>query len=80
MATEMTVDQLLEQQQEDKPLTTLEPVDGKPEFVRVTPWLRATGCLCTLALVIPKSLIAAVKLTRMRYFLWATASKYALWF
>jgi hypothetical protein len=63
MATDLTVDQLLAQQQEMKPQATLEPVEGKPEVVKVTPWLPATGCLCHLALVLPKTAIASVRLT-----------------
>jgi hypothetical protein len=63
MTTEMTVDQLLAKQNEVKPLATIESVDGKPDLVKVTPWLQSTGCLCTLALVFPKAVIASVNPT-----------------
>ncbi len=37
MATEMTVDQVLARQNEVPPLATIEAVDGKPDFVKITP-------------------------------------------
>jgi hypothetical protein len=63
MTTEMTVDQLLAKQNEVKPLATIEPVEGKPDLVKVTPWLQSIGCLCTSALVFPKAVIASVNPT-----------------
>ena len=54
MASEMTVDQLLTEQQEVRPLATLEAVEGKPDVVKITPWQRATRCMCGFALVVPK--------------------------
>lgn len=63
MAGEMTVDQLLSQQRDVKPLATIEPVPDNPDSVKVTPWLRATGCLCSLSLIVPKAVIESVKPT-----------------
>ena len=63
MADEISVDQLFAQQQHIRPLATIEQVDGKPELVKVTPWVKNMGCLCTLALVVPKIVITSVKTT-----------------
>jgi hypothetical protein len=63
MTTEMAVDQLLAQQEQAKPLATIAPVEGKPDLVKVTPWLESTGCFCASALVLPKAVIASVSLT-----------------
>jgi hypothetical protein len=61
MTTEMTVDQFLATQNE--PLATIESIDGKPDLVKVTPWLESVGCLCTLSLVFPKNVIASINPT-----------------
>jgi hypothetical protein len=63
MSADMTVDQLLAKQNEARPLATIEPVEGKPDAVKITPWLQSTGCLCASALVIPKAVIASVNPT-----------------
>jgi hypothetical protein len=63
MVKEITVDELLTQQQVVKPLATIEPIEGKPESVKVTPWVQSKGCLCASTLVIPKAAISSVSPT-----------------
>ncbi|MGF7182989.1 hypothetical protein HDF11_004518 [Tunturiibacter psychrotolerans] len=63
MSKLMNVEELIASQLESVNTATVEAIDDKPAFVRVTPWTRSSGCLCHLALDIRKSLVAGVSPT-----------------
>ena len=64
MATEqLTVEQLLEAQSRPAFRATIESVVGDGTQVLVTPWVQGRGCLCQLALKIPKTAIKSLALT-----------------
>lgn len=55
-----SVDDFLGQQSVSEISATIEPIEGKPDFVKVTPWTPESGCLCHLSLTIRKSALEAV--------------------
>src|SRR4051812_8665936 len=65
---DLTIEQPWERQREVKPLAPIEPIDGKPESVKVAPWSRSRGCFSAYSLVIPKAAIASVKPTGELHF------------
>lgn len=57
----ISVDQLLESQIAPTALrATIEAVTESPDSIKITPWVSGRGCLCQLAIVIPKSSVASV--------------------
>lgn len=50
----LTIDDLLTRQMEPLFVATIEAVDGKPDMVKITPWVASEGCSCYLSLQIPK--------------------------
>lgn len=65
---EISLDELLSQQQQGLFLATVEPVEDQPEDCKLTPWVEGQGCLCSLAVVIPRAAISSVKLTENRHY------------
>lgn len=64
MATEqLTVEQLLQAQSQPVFRATIESIVGDATQVLVTPWVQGRGCLCQLALKIPKTAIQSLALT-----------------
>lgn len=55
-----TIDELLERQEQAASAATIEAVAGKPAVVKVTPWVANAGCLCHLAIEVPKDSIESV--------------------
>ena len=51
----ISIEELLKEQDNPQLLATVEAVDGKDDTVKVTPWTRAAGCLCHLAINIKKT-------------------------
>jgi hypothetical protein len=51
----MGIDEFIASQSASVNMATIEPIDGKPDFVKVTPWTQMSGCLCHLALEVKKS-------------------------
>jgi hypothetical protein len=49
-----SIDDLLTKQMEPLFVATIEAVDGKPDMVKITPWVASEGCSCNLSLQIPK--------------------------
>ena len=62
-AEQLTVEDLLEAQSHPSFRATVEAIAGDTAHVRVTPWVRSSGCLCHLALKIPRSAIRSLALT-----------------
>jgi hypothetical protein len=61
MANEkISVDDLLTSQSKSSFSATVEAVEGQPDLVKITPWTAAAGCLCHLAVNIPKASLAGV--------------------
>lgn len=54
------VDEFIANQSASVNTATIEPIDGKPDFVKVTPWTRTSGCLCHLALEVRKSSLDSI--------------------
>src|SRR5215216_1587865 len=49
-------------------MATVEPVQGDPDKVKITPWLPGSGCHCQWALRLPKDAIASVRTTEEKHF------------
>src|SRR6185295_5329002 len=60
MAEKMALDDLLAAQSKESCIATVEPVKDEPDMVKITPWAKGVGCLCHLALKIPKAAIESV--------------------
>jgi hypothetical protein len=61
MANEkISVEELLSSQSKSSCSATVEAVEGQPDLVKITPWTAAAGCLCHLAVNIPKASLAGV--------------------
>jgi hypothetical protein len=56
----MNLDELLATQESSGQTATIEAVMDKPTHVKVTPWVEGRGCLCHLAIVIPKKAVKKV--------------------
>jgi hypothetical protein len=63
MPEKMSLDEHLSAQTKQPCIATVEVINDSPEFVKVTPWVRGGGCLCSMALRLPKSAIASVSPT-----------------
>jgi hypothetical protein len=63
----LSVEQLLEAQSHQPFKGTLEGVEGRPEDVKITPWLPRSGCLCDLSFTIRSSAIEFVTATETRH-------------
>lgn len=50
-----SIDELLSEQSNPSFQATIEKVEGKDDLVKVTPWTASAGCLCHLAINIPKA-------------------------
>lgn len=59
----MNLDEFLEDQGAGLVLATIEPIPGRPEHVKLTPWRNGLGCLCQYAMEIPKAAIKSVRPT-----------------
>jgi hypothetical protein len=59
----MSLNQLLEDQAQQIFSGTIEAVEGKDHAIKLTPWLSGTGCLCHLAIVVPKESVTSVTTT-----------------
>jgi hypothetical protein len=60
----VSIDEFLKNQSVPKFTGTVEEIESKPDFVKVTPWSAAArGCLCHLAINIRKSALEGVTLT-----------------
>jgi hypothetical protein len=59
----LTIDELLNLHTDAEVRATVEGIADKPELVKITPWFPDTGCLCGLAIMLPKASIADVTLT-----------------
>lgn len=59
----ISLDELFEAQNKSSTLATVEPVEGKSDFAKLTPWAEGQGCLCHLAREIPRAWIASVSPT-----------------
>lgn len=51
----INIDDLLSTQLKPAFLATVEAVEGKPDLVKITPWMASAGCLCHLSLNLAKS-------------------------
>lgn len=60
MNNSITLDELLEQQNTLPLLATIEIVEDKTDVVKITPWVKHSGCQCQFALQIAKSAIESV--------------------
>lgn len=65
---EISVDEFLSVQEKRMTLATIEAVDGKTDFVKVTPWSNSGGCSCRDAITVPKKAIKSVTPTGDRHF------------
>jgi hypothetical protein len=63
MPDRISIDELLAHQESPPLRATVEPVEGTPDAVTVTPWAPAGGCLCHGALEVPKDAIEWVAMT-----------------
>ena len=63
MSERFSLDELLSFQSTATTVATVEAVDDESDSVKVTPWVRGTGCLCHLALKLPKAAIDYVSPT-----------------
>jgi hypothetical protein len=59
----MTLDELFATQNKPALIVTLEPIEGDDSHVKLTPWVQGVGCLCHLAVNIPKNSIETVEPT-----------------
>jgi hypothetical protein len=64
----MTLDELLARQDSGGNLATVESITDDPDNVKITPWRQDGGCLCHLALTVPKNTIESVEPTDQRHF------------
>jgi hypothetical protein len=48
------IEELLKEQDNPALLATVEALEGENDSVKVTPWTRAAGCLCHLAINVKK--------------------------
>ncbi|MDT0485355.1 hypothetical protein [Streptomyces doebereineriae] len=58
--TQISVDELLLSQRESGLRATLEAIDSDESRVKVTPYMANLGCLCSIALNVPKAAIEAL--------------------
>lgn len=68
MAEKMSLDELLSHQSLLTSVATVEAVEDEENLVKITPWVRGVGCLCNLALKLPKESIASVTPTGDMHF------------
>jgi hypothetical protein len=66
-AESWSIDELLEKQSHVMSAATIEAVSGKPTLVKVTPWAADSGCLCHLAIEVPKDSIKSVTPTGQKH-------------
>jgi hypothetical protein len=61
----ISIDELFERQSRVSTAlkATLEPVPDEPDKVKITPWIEGAGCLCQLAINVPKAVIDSVSPT-----------------
>jgi hypothetical protein len=64
---DISLEELLAEQSKIVTLATIEAVPEKADFVKVTPWILGSGCMCRFALEVPKKDIASVVLTKHGY-------------
>jgi hypothetical protein len=60
---ELSVDQLLEEQERGRLRATVARIGGHHDAVEVTPWIRGGGCACHSSLRVPKEAIAGAVAT-----------------
>jgi hypothetical protein len=63
----VSVDEFLKEHSRGVFLATIEAVEAKPEECKLTPWEEGLGCLCSSALIVPKTAIASVTTTEHRH-------------
>jgi len=61
---EVSLEELLAEQSKTITLATIETVPEKADFVKVTPWIVGRGCMCRLALEVPKRDIVNIVLSK----------------
>ena len=64
----MTVDEFLDFQKAAGNLATVESIENDLDNVKITPWVPNRGCLCQMALTIPRSAIEYVEKTKELHF------------
>jgi hypothetical protein len=57
------IEELLKEQDNPALLATVEALEGENDSVKVTPWTRAAGCLCHLAINVKKASLEGVSPT-----------------
>ena len=67
MSELQSLDSFLQTQGKAANLGTIEPVDGKPDLIKVTPWVAGLGCLCNRAIEVPKTSVEFVRRTDDRH-------------
>jgi hypothetical protein len=65
---EITLAALLQEQEKKTLLATAEAVPGKPDMVKVTPWVPGRGCACQFAMVFQKTSIKKLTRTAHRHY------------
>jgi len=55
-----SIDDFLARQSVSEISSTIEPIEGKPDSVKLTPWTPESGCLCHLSMTIKKSALEGV--------------------
>ena len=63
-----SLDELLEVQSRQEFKGTIEGIEGKPGAVKITPWVPVAGCLCHMAVVVPREAIIGVMMTEDTHF------------
>lgn len=67
-AKSITLDELLAEQQRTKNTVTIEPVEGNPGLVTITPWTQNAGCLCSSSFRVSKQVIKSLSKTDHTHF------------
>jgi hypothetical protein len=65
---EISLDALLQEQEKKTLLATVEAMPGKPDMVKVTPWIPGRGCACQFAMVFQKTSIKKLTRTAHRHY------------
>src|ERR1051325_3854648 len=63
MERKMSVEEFLSTQATPTSVATVEAVENEPELLKLTPWVSGVGCLCQLAVKVPKKAIESVSPT-----------------
>jgi hypothetical protein len=67
-SSKMSIDELLNQQTSVGLTATVEPIADEPTLIKVTPFTPQAGCLCNLAMRVPKDTISHVISTGQAHF------------